>query len=638
MSLCKLNILPNNITLEVPKGSVLLKAIKDAGVLIDTSCAGQGVCGRCRIIVEAGEYNAETTTHLTDEEVKDGYCLACVTLIEGDMRIRIPAATQLGKEKILSGIEGEPSKIVTVGHWEISPRTKKLHLTLSAPTLDDSISDLERIHRQLKSSGYKDYRIHCSLDVLRKISETLRKQDWNITLTLVEHNSLLHIMDIEAGDVTKHRYGLAIDVGTTSVVVHLVDLINGRIVEVASSYNAQMSCGEDVISRIIYAQKGGLSELSQKVISTINQLIDKLVKQTGIGIRQLEEMVAAGNTTMMHLLLGINPQYIRREPYIPSVTFFPMIRACELGIKVNDSALLYCMPCVASYIGGDITAGVLRSEMYKDEKLTMFIDIGTNGEIVLGNSEWLVAASCSAGPAFEGGGVKCGMRAASGAIEQIRFNTKTKEPEFIKVIGDAKPVGICGSGIIDALAGLFLSGLLNSNGKINQDITSPRIRKHNNITEYVLVWADDTQNKRDIVLTEIDIDNVIRAKGAIYAGFSVLLNQIGQDFSQIDSFLIAGGLGNYLNIENAVIIGLLPDVPYDRFKYLGNSSVIGAHLALLSTKLRKDAEIIAQSITNLELSVSPGFMDEYMSALFLPHTDMNAFPTVMQLMNNTNAG
>jgi uncharacterized 2Fe-2S/4Fe-4S cluster protein (DUF4445 family) len=616
----------------VPKGSVLLKAMADAGVVVDSSCGGQGVCGRCRVIVEEGEYNSETTPHLTDKEVEQGYCLACVTLVEGDMRISIPPSIQLGKEKILAGVEGEAGYRMAVGHWEISPRTKKLHLKLPPPSLDDSLSDLERIRRELKVKGYASREIHCGLEVLRKLSQVLRERDWEVTLTLVEQDSLLRIMDIEPGDVTRHRFGLAIDVGTTTIVVHLVDLIDGRVVEVASSYNAQMSCGEDVISRIIYAQKGGLSELNQRVISTINQLVEELAAKTGIDPEQLEGMVAAGNTTMTHLLLGIDPTYIRRDPYIPSATFFPLIRAKDLGLKVNRQALLYCMPCVASYIGGDITAGVLRSEIYQDPELSLFIDIGTNGEIVLGNSEWLMAASCSAGPAFEGGGVKCGMRAMPGAIEQIRINRQNYEPEFIKVIGGGKPGGICGSGIIDALAGLLLAGVVDRKGKINRELKSPRIRVHNGVAEYVLAWAGDTRTKEDIVLTEVDIDNVIRAKGAMYAGFRILLKEMGQDFEQVSRFLIAGGLGNYLNIENAIVIGLLPDIPYDRFKYLGNSSVIGAHLALLSSRLREEGERIARNMTNVELSVSPGFMEEYMSALFLPHTDLDAFPTAAQLM------
>ncbi len=461
----------------------------------------------------------------------------------------------------------------------------------------------------------------------------LRQQDWEITLTLVEQDCLLRIVDVEPGDVTRHRFGLAIDVGTTSVVVHLVDLIDGRVVEVASSYNAQISCGEDVISRIIYAQKGGLEELHQKVISTINKLIAQLAEKSGILSDKLEEVVAAGNTTMTHLLLGIDPANIRRDPYIPTAAYFPLICAAELGIKVNSRAPLYCVPCVASYIGGDITAGVLRSEMYKSDELCLFIDIGTNGEIVLGNRDWLVAASCSAGPAFEGGGVKCGMRAMTGAIEQIAINRQHYEPEFIKVIGGGKPSGICGSGIIDALAGLFLAGVVDRKGKINGELKSPRIRCHEGVAEYVLVWAKESLTQADIVLTELDIDNLIRAKGAMYAGFRVLLNQMGLDFEQLDRFLIAGGLGNYLNIESAVVIGLLPDIPYDRFEYLGNSSVIGAHLALLSSKLRQEGERIAGSMTNIELSVSLDFMEEYTSALFLPHTDFKAFPTVAQLMN-----
>jgi uncharacterized 2Fe-2S/4Fe-4S cluster protein (DUF4445 family) len=293
------------------------------------------------------------------------------------------------------------------------------------------------------------------------------------------------------------------------------------------------------------------------------------------------------------------------------------------------------MPCVASYVGGDITAGVLRSELYKQEALTIFIDIGTNGEIVLGNQDWLVAASCSAGPAFEGGGVKCGMRATQGAIEQVRINPQTLEPRIL-VIGGGQPQGICGSGIIDALAQMLIGGIIDQKGKINSDLPCERIRIRRGLPEYVLVWGRESASGEDIVLTEVDIDNIMRAKGAIYAGFRTLLQEVGLEFSQVQQFLIAGGLGNFLNIESAVTIGLLPDIPYERFKYLGNSSVIGAHLALLSTNLREAAEGIANSMTNLELSVSPAFMQEYLSALFLPHTDLSAFPRVQARLGSAN--
>jgi len=634
MSLCKLTILPDNKVIQVPKGSVLLKALTDAGIKIDSSCGGQGICGRCRVIAE-GHYNPETTPYLTDQEISQGYCLACTTLVEGDLTVTIPASVQLGKEKILAGTRQEREEFdqkLAIGHWQIDPRTRKIHLKLPPPNLNDNLSDLERIRREFRNRGI-NREIRCGLTVLRRLGSALRQGNWEVTLTLVQADDCpVQIIDVEPGNATHRHLGLAVDIGTTTVVIHLVDLLSGQIVDTASAVNAQRQAGDDVISRIIFAQHGGLAELNRLILDTVNLLIDELCRKADIQPEQIEEAVAAGNTTMTHLLLGIDPASIRREPYIPAATLFPVIPAVQAGFKVNPQAQLYCMPCVSSYIGGDITAGVLRAEIHKNPGLTLFIDIGTNGEIVLGNQDWLVAASCSAGPAFEGGGVKCGMRAAAGAIEQIRIGAKGYEPEFIKVIGGGQPLGICGSGIIDALAGMLLAGIIDRQGKIRTEIKSPRIRRHNGIAEYVLVWASGSATGKDIVLTEIDIDNVMRAKGAIYAGFRILMREMGQDFSQLDSFLIAGGLGNYLNIESAVLIGLLPDIPYDKFKYLGNSSVMGAYLALLSNKLRLEAEDIAGKMTNFELSVSPGFMEEYLSALFLPHTDLNQFPSAAQLL------
>ncbi len=634
MTSCKVTLLPQHKTTLVPKGTLLLKAMQQAGIQIDSACGGQGVCGRCRVIIEEGEYNTETTTQLTTDECKDGCCLACLTIVEGDLLVRIPPQIEVGKEKILAGDEEIGAKI-DLGHWQISPRTKKVHLCLPRPSLDDNLSDYERLRRGLARQGFAAKHLHCELPLLRKMADILRRHNFEITATLVRNDTVIDLIDIEGGDVSRHRYGLAIDVGTTTIVAHLVDLVNGKTVEVASSYNTQAACGEDVISRIVYAQKGGLEELNNLAIETINSLLDELTAKTGIDAQRIDSIVTAGNTTMTQLLLGIDPRYLRQEPYIPTANSFPTVKAADLGLRVNSHATLYCMPCVASYVGGDITAGVLRSELYKQEPLTLFIDIGTNGEIVLGNRDWLVAASCSAGPAFEGGGVKCGMRATQGAIEQVRIDPETCEPAIL-VIGGGKARGICGSGIIDSLAQMLIAGIVDQKGKINTESSCGRMRVRSDIAEYVLVWANESASGEDIVLNEIDIDNVMRAKGAIYAGFRTLLHEMGVEFSMIERFLIAGGLGNFLNIESAVTIGLLPDIPYERFKYLGNSSVIGAHLALLSSNLRDAGEEIADSMTNVELSVSPVFMEEYMSALFLPHTDMNAFPGVRELFKNNN--
>ncbi|MFQ5646484.1 MAG: ASKHA domain-containing protein, partial [bacterium] len=601
--------------------------LTDLGYVIESDCAGQGACGRCKIKV-SGRYNAGFSPHVTDEELSRGICLSCTTIIEGDMTVEFLREFKVSQDNIL---QARPGELFKVGHWEISPRIKKVHLQLSPPDLGDCISDLERVKRKLSAKGFPVDHFYCSLDLLNRLPLLLRDHDWGITLTLMETRDSLQVLEMEAGDETGSRYGLAVDVGTTTVVAYLVDMLTGKKTAVAADYNRQISCGDDVISRMIYAQKGGRDKLRDLVVDTINSLVDRVCRKAGITPDQIDSLTAAGNTTMTHLLLGLETRFIRQEPYIPVANHFPIIKTADVGIKVNRHARLYCFPCISSYVGGDITAGVLRSEMYKKAEITLFIDIGTNGEIVLGNSDWLMTASCSAGPAFEGGGIACGMRATGGAIQKITLEPETLTPE-ISVIGSQRPAGICGSGIIDLLAELFVCGAVNRQGKIDTSLKNDRIREREGVGEYLLLPADQSETGREIFFSDQDIDNLIRAKGAVYSGFRVLLAETGFTFNEVDSFLIAGGVGNYLNLENAVRIGLLPDIPLEKFMYLGNSSVVGAHLALVSQKHREDAFRVASMMTNIELSVIPSFMDEYISSLFLPHTNLSDFPNVAKML------
>jgi len=332
---------------------------------------------------------------------------------------------------------------------------------------------------------------------------------------------------------------------------------------------------------------------------------------------------------MSHIFWGFNPAYIREEPYIPTLNIFPLWRAGTAKLNINAQSPVYTVPCVASYIGGDIVAGVLASKMHKNSEIALFMDIGTNGEIVIGNNEWLVTAACSAGPCFEGSGIRHGMRATEGAVESIKINPQTFEPT-LGVIGNDKPIGICGSGMIDAITEMFLTGVIDQKGRFIKGLNTDRIRESFEGPEF-LFYSDD---RTDIVLTEVDIENILRAKAAIYAGISLLLKKVSFTLDDIDRVYIAGGFGNYLNVDKAIIIGMLPDLPKEKFRFLGNTSVAGAYLCLLSDNMRKEAEEIAHKMTNIELSVSRRFMDEYMSALFLPHTDMRLFPTVEKLLKN----
>jgi len=437
-------------------------------------------------------------------------------------------------------------------------------------------------------------------------------------------------VDVLPGRQVERIYGAAVDIGTTTVKLFLVDMTTGEVLDSESAYNAQIARGEDVISRIIYSQKeGGLAHLQRLVLKTINGLLVEVARRQKVELREIQALSAAGNTTMTQLFLGINPRYIREEPYLPTITRFPTFTAGQIGLVINPNAPVYCAPSVGAYVGGDIVAGVLSSGMYQTDLLTLFIDVGTNGEIVLGNSDWLIACACSAGPAFEGAGVRCGMRATEGAIDEVIIDGRTLEPT-VRVIGDGPPQGICGSGLISALAEMLVTGVVDKAGRIRRDLPTRRIRQGEHGAEYVLAWGED--GRPDIVLTEVDINNLMRAKGAIYAGFSILLKSLELNFAMVEQILIAGSFGQYINLEKAIQIGLLPDLPWSRFRYLGNTSLLGAYQTLLCREMREVASQIASKMTYLELSADNRFMQEYTSALFLPHTDLEAFPSVRALL------
>ncbi|MEK6528730.1 MAG: ASKHA domain-containing protein, partial [Nitrospirota bacterium] len=553
--------------------------------------------------------------------------LACQTFPEGDLLIEIPKESMLTVEgKIATGRSKDLQLLFRSAGAEIEPLTERVLIQLPPPSLNDNISDLERLKRELFSKGLGCLRV--PFRFLTDLAKTVRKNNWEITLCTIHSEECNEITNIFPGNRKTPRYGIAIDIGTTTLVVYLIDLITGNLVDIASTYNSQIQFGDDVITRIVHAtERGGLKDLNKTVIADINIFLSLFRKTRKINPDSIDQIVIAGNTTMTHLFLGLDPSAIREEPYIPTANNFPLGFAGELGLKTNPNTPIYVFPCVASYVGGDIVSGVLAARLHKKKELSLFMDIGTNGEIVLGNSEWLVAAACSAGPCFEGSGIKHGMRATEGAIEGIRINRDTLDPE-IKVIGNGiQPTGICGSGMIDAVAEMFLSEILNQKGKLQKDISS-RVRQGENGLEFV-VYSDKV---KDIVLTEPDIENIIRAKAAIYAGFSILLKEVGYTFEDVHRVYIAGGFGKFLDIEKAIILGMLPDLPREKFEYMGNTSIAGAYLCSLSRRMRQEAEEIAKKMTYLELSVSRSFMDEYVSGLFIPHTNMSFFPNVRKLM------
>ena len=634
---------PEGKSIGVPDDALLSDAIAQAGIDFNLPCGGQGRCGRCKVIVEKGEAKRPTSSRLSPIELEQGYTLACQTTVRGDLQVFIPPQEAIVRRLPSDKAAAEVPSLPVTCDWQSYPAVRQFFLTIEPPSLSDNTTDFERLKRELaRQHGIKELGV--SLPMLRKLAQALREsqiqgQDWQVTAVLemgtwVHENASPRLIDLRPGDHTERTLAVAVDIGTTSNVVYLVDLNKGQFVDSASAYNAQISCGEDIISRIIYAKKeGGLEHLQRLVIQTINELLHELAGRNGVDPSEVYAMTVAGNTTMIHLLLALDPTFIRLEPYIPTVTHPPPVRASELGIHICSEAAVDCLPGVGAYVGGDITAGVLSSGMSKTDKLTLFIDIGTNGEIVLGNADWLIGCACSAGPAFEGAGVLSGMRATVGAMEEVWINADTYEPTY-SVIGDEPPRGICGSGMISLLGEMFVTGVTDKSGRLNRALGTPRIRVGDQGPEYVVAWAEETQHqKEDIVLSEVDISNLIRAKGAIYAGFSVLTKSVGIALADVEEVLVGGAFGKYIDVEKAIEIGLLPDMPWERFRYLGNTSVLGAFTALLCRGMRREVIEIGKKMTYLELSADNRFMEEFTSALFLPHTDTTAFPSVMRLLN-----
>ncbi|NIS72217.1 MAG: DUF4445 domain-containing protein [Proteobacteria bacterium] len=629
--------LPDEKRAKVERGVSLLEASGLSGVHINNLCGGQGVCGKCKVKVRKGrvEGRSKYLSILSKEELQEGYVLACQTPVESDLEVEVPPESRLVGEQILTEdrtftysepafVERHPQEEAKVPFY--SPLTSKVYLQMPPPSLEDSVSDLDRIYRELRRKWDIPV-LDVELNVIQDLARVLRQSDWKATVTLGRKPQGLRILQVEPGDTSKQNFGVAVDVGTTTVVVQLVDLVSGKVMASNASHNSQSRYGEDVISRMIYAcdRAKGLGSLNQAVIDNINDLIQRLVGTEGISLEDVTAVLVAGNTTMTHLLLGLEPCFIRLEPYIPTVGVFPVFKASAVGIQINPNGLLACMPGVSSYVGGDITAGVLAAGIDDSAQLSMLLDIGTNGEIVLGNNDWLVCCSASAGPAFEGGGTQCGMRAVEGAIQSVNISDGQVE---MATIGGVKPIGICGSGLIDTIAALFESGIIQPDGKFDMDQRAPRLKETEEGVEFVLAFGDESGTGKDIVITEHDISNLIKSKGAVFAAATVLVRSVGYNFSDIDRIFVAGGFGNYLNIQKAVTIGLLPDLPLDRFQFIGNSSVAGARIALVSNYAFEKAEAVAKKMTYFELSVRPDFMNEFIAALFLPHTNQRLFPTV----------
>ena len=627
------------VSIECNPGDNLLELARRANVAIDAPCSGNGSCGKCRVKLTEGELDSIKSRHISDEEWEAGWRLSCNSKVVGDATVFVPdiasayqsrmktADLSTGKEVAI--FEELQANLQAAG-VEFSNDLMALDLVMEEPTLDDTMPDIERLQWAVQSaSGAAQVKIPFA--VMSKMASTLRENGFHVCVKGMLEGDTFRCMDICAPD-DNLLLGCAIDIGTTTVSMVIVDMESGKILAKGSSGNGQIRYGADVINRIIeQSRDGGRKKLQDAIVKeTLTPIIANLCKSIGVSARSILQLCIGANTTMNHLLLGVDADPVRMEPYIPSFFGWDGLLASDLKLPAHPLATVRIAPNIGSYVGGDITAGTLASLIWDKDEMSLFIDLGTNGELVFGNRDFLMSCACSAGPAFEGGDISCGMRATDGAIEACTIDRDTMEPTF-EIVGEPgqKPVGICGSGIIDIISELFRCGIINARGLMNREGKRVLHDKHG-MGRYVLAFPEESETGREVSINEVDIDNFIRAKGAIFSAIETLLNSVDMTVECIDHVYVAGGIGSGINMKNAVNIGMLPDVELDKFSYIGNSSLTGAYAMCVSDQANEKCAEIAANMTYLELSTYPGYMDSFVAACFLPHTDASLFPSSVQ--------
>ena len=625
-------------------GDNLLEVARSANVAIDAPCSGNGACGKCRVQLKSGELESKKTLHISDEEYQAGWRLSCCSKISADVNVLVPdiasayksrmKVADLSSKEEIAIFENAKSDIQLAG-IELKNSLEVVDVLMDVPSLDDTMPDNERLTRALRK--YLNInRVRIPYVVLKKLPDVLRENNFAVKCVIRATSDDMYVYDIFGKDEDVVIGGLAIDIGTTTVSAVLINMENGEILAKSSAGNGQIRFGADVINRIVESQKpGGQKKLQDAVIKeTINPMIHEMCKSAKFPKDHIYRMCVASNTTMNHLFAGFNADPLRTEPYIPAFFKTNSLFASDVGVDINKDAHIIMAPNIGSYVGGDITAGTLVSQIWNRPEFSLFIDLGTNGELVFGNSDFMMSCACSAGPAFEGGDISCGMRATDGAIEACTIDKETMEPTY-KIVGDpgTKPVGLCGSGIIDVISELYICGIINPKGKFIREGKRIKHDKYG-MGSYILAFEEEAGSVKDVEITEVDIDNFIRAKGAIFSAIRTMLTSLDFDVSMIDDVYVAGGIGSGINMQNAVNIGMFPDIPIEKFHYIGNSSLTGAYLMLLSTPAEKKTYELAANMTYMELSTVPIYMDEFVGACFIPHTDTSMFPTVMEEIQN----
>ncbi|MFB0561885.1 MAG: ASKHA domain-containing protein [Candidatus Lokiarchaeia archaeon] len=615
---------PEGKKLTTDEASNILDVAKEGGVGIRSECGGKGKCGKCRIIIEDQDNLSEVTEtereHLTPEEINQGYRLACTSSIHGDLIIYIPSESRLSVRRIqIQGME-QPVKL--------DPNVRKINLVLEKPTLQNPIADDINLLRNLeKVSNLRD--LEYEYELIKIIPDVLREGDWNVTITLLDNR---RIIGLDSGDTTSRNFGFAVDIGTSKIVGYLIDLNSGDVVGVGSLENPQIAYGEDILSRISYSEKGYENKQRLQNLATegINKIIRMACEEAGVDPREIYELTVVGNTAMFSLFLGIQTKYLHLAPYVPGVKGPAVVKAKELNLKVNPWGSVHVLPNIAGYVGADAVGDVLATAIYEMDEMCLLVDVGTNGEVFIGNKEDIVSCSCAAGPAFEGVHIQHGMKAVTGAIERIKIEPKNFEVKY-ETIDGTKPVGICGSGIIDAAAEMFKCGIITNRGKFN-DMDTPRIVRVEGRPEFVVAWSEKTDVGKNITVSMKDIEEIQLAKAAIHTGCTVLMEKKGVTEEDIDRVFIAGAFGNYINPESAKFLGLIPDIPTEKISFVGNTALAGAKMALVSKVVRKTAQRLSRWIRYVELMAEPGFQREFINSTLIPYRRIDKYPSVKKYL------
>lgn len=623
------------VTIECNTGDNLLDLARRANVAIDAPCSGNGSCGKCRVKLLEGELESLKTRHISDEEYSQGWRLSCNSKVSGDATVFVPDIASAYQSRMKTADLSSPKEVAIFEDAKAALKESGIHfenayravrITMPAPSLNDTMPDNERLTRALREALSVET-VEIPYAVMVRLAHVLREQDFRVCVKGELRENTFRCMEICGYEDTAIA-GCAIDIGTTTVSMVLADLTTGKLLAKGSSGNGQIRYGADVINRIIeQGRPGGKKKLQDAIVKeTLTPIIANLCKTAGISARSILRLSVGANTTMNHLFVGVDAQSVRMEPYIPSFFSWEGLTAGDLSLPANPLAPVIIAPNIGSYVGGDITAGTLASMIWDRDEFSLFIDLGTNGEIVFGNRDFLMSCACSAGPAFEGGDISCGMRATDGAIEACIIDKTTMRPS-LTIVGNPgqKPVGICGSGIIDIISELFRCGIINNKGLFIRE--GDRIKRDaHGMGRFVLATAAEAETEREISINEVDIDNFIRAKGAIFSAIDTLLSSVDMTVDMIDKVYVAGGIGSGINMKNTVNIGMFPDVELDKFTYIGNSSLTGAYAMVMSDQAVAKTAEVAANMTYLELSTHPGYMDAFVAACFLPHTDARLFP------------